>query len=200
MSIEQRVKTTVEGTVERFGKFTSNMWMYEDKEIHSHEDLDPLCSDIVYCITYTDGSLYIGKKTVRSMSVLPILKTRTRDDGTLITRHVLRDEDGKIITSKTARKAARARGLKATAELYEEVFTDKPFLKYEGSSAETEGYDIARKDIIYQCAGKKTATYLEAMLLFNENAIFDDQYLNSNILGTMFDNSLDDLIETKGTE
>ena len=197
MSIEQRVKTTVKGTVERFGKFTSNMWMYEDKEIHSHDDLDPLCSDIVYCITYTDGSLYIGKKTVRSMSVLPILKTRTRDDGTLITRHVLRDEDGKIITSKTARKAARARGLKATAELYEEVFTDKPFLKYEGSSAETEGYDIARKDIIYQCAGKKTATYLEAMLLFNENAIFDDQYLNSNILGTMFDNSLDDLIETK---
>jgi len=173
------------------------MWIYEDKEIHSHDDLDPLCSDIVYCITYTDGSLYIGKKTVRSHSVLPTRKTKGRLNARLITRHVLRDEDGKIITSKAARKAARARGLKAKAEFYEEVFTDKPFLKYEGSSAETEGYEIARKDIIYQCAGKKTATYLEAMLLFNENAIFDDQYLNSNILGTMFDNSLDDLIETK---
>ncbi len=195
---EPRVKTTVPGTVERIGKFISNdRWYYEDEEINGHSDLDPMCTDIVYCITYTDGSLYIGKKTIRSMSVLPVLKTKTRDDGNIITRHILRDEEGKIIVGKAARKTARARGLKAKAELYEEVVTDKPFMGYEGSSKETEGYVIARKDIIYQCAGKKTATYLEAMLLFNENAIFDDQYLNSNILGTMFDNSLDDLIETE---
>ena len=173
------------------------MWIYEEKEIKSHTDLDPLCSDIVYCITYTDGSLYIGKKTVRSVSVLPVLKTKTRDDGNIITRHILRDEKGKIITGKAARKEARARGIKAKAELYEEVFTDKPFINYEGSSSETEGYVIARKDIIYQCADKRSATYLEAMLLFNENAVFDDQYLNSNILGSHFDNALDGLIETK---
>jgi hypothetical protein len=171
------------------------MWYYEGKEIHSHEDLDPQCTDIVYCITYTDGSLYIGKKTVRSLSVLPALKTKTRDGGNFITRHILRDEEGKIITSRKARKEARARGLKAKAELFEEVFTDKPFIKYEGSCKETEGYEIARKDIIYQCTNKKTATYLEAMLLFEENAIFDPQYLNSNILGSFFDNSLDGLIE-----
>jgi hypothetical protein len=173
------------------------MWIYEDKEIHSHDDLDPLCTDIVYCITYTDGSLYIGKKVVRSKSILPVLKTKVRDEANVITRHILRDEEGKIIVGKAAKKAARAKGIKAKAELYEELVTDKPFINYEGSSSETEGYEIARKDIIYQCADKKSATYLEAMLLFNENAIFDSQYLNSNILGSFYDNSLEGLIETK---
>ena len=79
--------------------------------------------------------------------------------------------------------------------MYEEVFTDKPFVKYEGSCKEVGDRVICRKDIIYQCSNKKTATYLEAMLLFNENALFDDQYLNSNILGSLYDNSLDGLIE-----
>jgi len=171
------------------------MWIYEDKEIHGHEDLDPLCTDFVYCITYTDGTLYIGKKVCRSTSILPVLKTKVREDSNIITRHILRDEDGKIITSKLARKQARARGLKAKAELYEEVFTDKPFVKYEGSCKEVGDRVICRKDIIYQCSNKKTSTYLEAMLLFNENALFDDQYLNSNILGSLYDNSLDGLIE-----
>ena len=86
------------------------------------------------------------------MSVLPVLKTRTRDDGNLITRHILRGDDGKIITSKAARKAARLAGVKAKAELFEEVFTDKPFMKYEGSCKETDGLVIASKEILYgQC-------------------------------------------------
>ncbi len=174
------------------------MWYYEEtQQIESHEDLDPLCTDIVYCITYRDGSRYIGKKTVRSISVLPVLKTKARVGSNLITRHILRDEKGKIITSKAAKREARTRGLTARAELYEEAFTDKPFINYEGSSKETEGYVIARKDIIFQCANKKAATYLEAMLLFNESAVVDPQYLNSNILGSFFEDSLNGLIETK---
>lgn len=43
------------------------MWMYNDKEIHSHADLHPDCTDFVYVITFTDGRKYIGKKTVRSI-------------------------------------------------------------------------------------------------------------------------------------
>jgi len=171
------------------------MWTYEGKEITEHSDLDPLCTDIVYCIYYTSGHKYIGKKVVRSISVLPVLKTRTRDDGNMITRHILRDEDGRILTSKAARKAARARGIKAKAELYEEVSTTKPFVNYEGSSKETEGYTIAAKEIVYQCSNKMSSTYLEAMLLFSENALVDPEYLNSNILGKFYDNCLDGLIE-----
>ena len=60
--MEQRVKTTVPGTVTRVGKFITNGWTYEGKDIHGHSDLDPLCTDIVYIIHYTNGQMYIGKK------------------------------------------------------------------------------------------------------------------------------------------
>ena len=43
------------------------MWVYRGKEIHSHEDLNSECTDIVYEITYRDGRKYIGKKTVASV-------------------------------------------------------------------------------------------------------------------------------------
>jgi hypothetical protein len=43
------------------------MWVYKDKEIHSHDDLFPECTDIVYELLFSDGTKYIGKKTVKSM-------------------------------------------------------------------------------------------------------------------------------------
>ena len=42
-------------------------WTFEDKEVKSHEDLHPDCTDFVYLITYEDGRKYIGKKRVRSI-------------------------------------------------------------------------------------------------------------------------------------
>jgi len=54
------------------------MWVYKDKEIHSHDDLLPECTDIVYEITYECGSKYIGKKAVRSMRLKPPLKGKKR--------------------------------------------------------------------------------------------------------------------------
>ena len=42
-------------------------WIYEDKEVKSHEDLHPDCTDFVYRITYNDGRKYIGKKRVRAI-------------------------------------------------------------------------------------------------------------------------------------
>jgi len=175
------------------------MWIYKDKEIKSHSDLHKDCTDIVYIIMYTSENLYIGKKTVRSTSLLPKLKTKVREGARTITRHILRDEQGNIITSKADRKKARARGLKAKAELYEEVITDKPFIDYKGSHKEAEDLEIVKKEIIYQCSNKKTATYLEAMLLFSEDVLFSDIFLNENILGSFYDNSLDGLIGLEKT-
>jgi len=43
------------------------MWLYNYKEIHSHEDLLPECTDIVYLIEYTNGKRYIGMKRVRAV-------------------------------------------------------------------------------------------------------------------------------------
>jgi hypothetical protein len=136
-------------------------WTYEGKEIKSHEDLDPLCTDIVYCIYYTNGQMYFGKKRVRAMRRLKPTKAQLA-----IRKNYVRKE-----------------------------IKDLPFLDYVGSSKETEGLEIAAKEIIYQCSTKQTATYLEAMLLFDVNALIDPLYVNSNILGSFFDSALNGLIE-----
>jgi hypothetical protein len=70
-------------------------------------------------------------------------------------------------------------------------------MKYKGSSAETLDRVPVRKEILYQCSNKKTSTYIEAALLFEVNAIFNDDYLNKNIQGCFFDNDLDGLIKTE---
>lgn len=74
---------------------------------------------------------------------------------------------------------------------------DLPFKDYVGSSKETEGEVVVSKEILYQTATKKAATYIEAGILFNENAIFDDEYLNLNIIGKFFDNDLDGLLDSE---
>ena len=42
------------------------MWLYKEKEIHSHEDLPDSCTNIVYVITYESGKYYLGKKQIRA--------------------------------------------------------------------------------------------------------------------------------------
>ena len=137
------------------------MWIYKQKEITSHNDLLPDCTDIVYCIYYKSGKRYIGKKTVRSMRRLKPTKAQLK-----------------------IRKNYKRVELK-----------NSPFINYTGSSKETEGHEIDYKEILYQCSTKKAATYIETAILFNENAIFDDDYLNLNISGRFFDSDLDGLLD-----
>lgn len=75
------------------------------------------------------------------------------------------------------------------------LLTKLPFVKYEGSHESASELEISEKEILYQCKTKKAATYLEAALLFHYDAVFDPVYLNENISGTFYDNSLDGLIE-----
>ena len=74
---------------------------------------------------------------------------------------------------------------------------DIPFKDYEGSSKETEGEEVASKEILFQCSTKKAATYIEAAILFGEHSIFEETYLNKNILGKFFDNDLDGLLDNE---
>ena len=69
-----------------------------------------------------------------------------------------------------------------------------PFVNYAGSHEQSQLLVPVTKQIIYQCRQRKAATYLEAELLFEHEAIFKDKYLNENISGTFFKNSLDGLI------
>ncbi len=137
------------------------MWIYKGKEIHSHEDLLPGCTDFVYLITYTNGQMYIGKKTVRSIRRLKPTKAQLK-----IRKNFVRKE-----------------------------MKNLPFVGYKGSHDKVLDLDIKEKEIIYQCNTKKAATYLETGMLFHYDCIFDKNYVNENIAGTHFDNSLDGLLE-----
>jgi len=101
----------------------------------------------------------------------------------------------KYIGKKTCRSMRRLKPTKKQLEIrknYKRIeFKDIPFINYVGSSKETENEVVERKEILHQCSSKKTATYIEAAILFEENALFDDSYLNKNISGVFFDNSLD---------
>lgn len=105
----------------------------------------------------------------------------------------------KYIGKRTVRSMRR---LKPTVEQlkirknYKRVeMKNLPFANYEGSSKETEGQVLVRKEILYQCSTKKAATYIETALLFEHEAIFSEEFLNKNILGSFFDNDLDGLLQ-----
>ena len=99
----------------------------------------------------------------------------------------------KYIGKKTARGWRTLPPLKGHKRK-RKVLKDVPFVKYEGSH-KVEGLTVKSKTILYQCKGKKAATYIECALLFGNNAIFEDEYINENISGKFFDNDLDGLLD-----
>lgn len=137
------------------------MWLFDYKEIFTHADLLPGCTDFVYRINYNNGQTYIGKKTVRSIRRLKPTKAQLAQRKNYVRKELI----------------------------------ELPFINYEGSHTLAADLTIDAKQILYQCNTKKAATYLEAALLFHYDALFDPTYLNENISGTFFDNSLDGLLE-----
>lgn len=114
--------------------------------------------------------------------------------------YVITYESGKKYIGKKAVRSMRR--LKPTKEQlkirknYKRVeLKNLPFIKYEGSSSETENEIVQHKEILYQCSTRKAATYIECAMLFGEHAIFDENYLNKNISGTFFDSDLKGLLD-----
>jgi len=138
------------------------MWEFEGKEIKSHYDLHPDCTDIVYLIIFEGDKKYLGKKCVRSLRRLKPTKAQLKIRKNYVRREV----------------------------------KNQPFIHYNGSSDNTKNLKVLHKEILYQCSTKKTATYIEAALLFEYDVLFSNEYLNENVLGSFYDNSLEGLIET----
>lgn len=136
-------------------------WTYKGKEIKSHDDLHPDCTDFVYELRFTDGTKYIGKKTVRSIRRLKPTKEQLK-----IRKNYVRKE-----------------------------LKNLPFVRYTGSSDENTNKVLVSKEILYQSSNKKTATYIETALLFENDVLFNDTFNNKNIGGVYFDNSLEGLID-----
>jgi len=92
---------------------------------------------------------------------------------------------------KSVRKKPPLKGKKRCRR----ILTNLPFVEYTGSSDLTNELVVLSKEILYQCSNKRAATYLETSLLFKHDVLFDDTYVNANISGKMFGNSLDGLLE-----
>lgn len=105
----------------------------------------------------------------------------------------------RYIGKKTVRSVRKKKPTKAQLRIRKNYvrkeLTDLPFLKYEGSHGNADNMVIESKEIFYQCSDKKAATYIETVFLFHYNVLFDDNFLNENISGTFFDNSLEGLLE-----
>ena len=96
------------------------------------------------------------------------------------------------------KKAVRAIRRKPPLKGYKRnrrIMTNLPFVNYQGSHDKAKEYVAVKKEIVYQCSKRKAATYLEAELLFKHEAIFLDKFVNENISGVFFSNSMDGLLE-----
>lgn len=67
---------------------------------------------------------------------------------------------------------------------------DLKFTDYEGSSKNTVGLIISKKEIIELASSNRQLTYLESKTLFQLNVLEDDRFLNQNILGRFFKGNL----------
>jgi hypothetical protein len=120
-------------------------------------------------------------------------------DCTDIVYRLLYESGKKYIGKKAVRSMRRLKPTKAQLKIrknYKRVeLKNLPFADYEGSSLETLGEIVVNKEILYQCSARKAATYIECAMLFGENAIFEDEYLNKNISGTFYDSDLNGLLD-----
>lgn len=103
--------------------------------------------------------------------------------------------DGRKYIGKKAVRAMRRRPPLKGYKRNRRIMKDLPFKNYKGSHDEAKILPILRKEILFQCSTRKTATYLEMTLMVHHNVLFEKQFINENIGGTFFSNSLDGVLD-----
>lgn len=141
------------------------MWLYQDKEILSLEDMPEGTYGFIYQITHTPtNKKYIGKKVM------------------YFTRKV------KLTKKEIAEQTGPGR--KPTTKL---VTKESDWASYYGSNKEflsltrTFPKEEFQKEILELATGKKMLTYYECKYLFKYGAIENNElYYNDNILGKFY--------------
>lgn len=141
-------------------------WTYEDKPF---TELPEGTFGFVYCISYTDGTHYIGKKQCITEVQLPALK-----------HGVIRPNASYRI----------GRNIKGKRVQFDVIKKESAWRNYTGSSKLTVGKTIASKHILAIAESKRQLTYLETKYLFCYEAIEDPTFINENILGKFFRDNL----------
>jgi hypothetical protein len=141
------------------------MWLYQNKEIHSLEDLPQDTYGFIYIVTHSpSGKSYIGKK-----SLFHNVKKK-------LTKKQLAEQTG--------------RGRKSTTEVIQK---ESDWKTYYGSAKPIldlikEGkQEEFTREILQLVPNKKLLTYYECKYLFMLGVIEQqDGYFNDNILGKFF--------------
>jgi len=114
----------------------------------------------IYCITYSDGKRYVGKKNFYKRLTLPALKTNKKRAGH--TSFIRKRKNNRL----------------ALLEITEK---ESDWKTYEGSSQLTTDKEIVCKEIIDIAKSKRHLTYLEVKHLFVLEVLEKEEYLNENI-------------------
>jgi len=109
--------------------------------------------------------------------------------------YVITYDDGRYYIGKKAVRAIRKKPPLKGYKRSRRIMTNLPFINYQGSHEKVKELTPVAKTIIHQCSKRKAATYLEMEILVRQRAIFRDSYINENIGGKFFRNSLDGLIK-----
>ena len=143
-------------------------WLLNGEAV-SHDFIPSEYIGFIYVISYTDGTKYIGKKNFWTTKEMDSLKSGKKRDGHI--EYVGRNRGGKRVYR-------------------ERVKTEMNWRRYNGSSAYTDGKEIQSKEILMMCKEKIDLTYWETYYLMERNVLFDDKYLNQNILGKFYSGQL----------
>jgi len=109
--------------------------------------------------------------------------------------YVITYDDGRKYIGKKAVRAVRRKPPLKGYKRNRRIMTNLPFKNYQGSHEQAKDLTPVVKEILYQCSQRKAATYLETELLFEHCAVLRETYVNENIGGTFFSNSLDGLLK-----
>ena len=134
-------------------------------------ELDPIIYGFIYEIEYSDGDRYIGaKKAVSELEMNCLANGEPRDHHVCF---VNRRKGGKIIRKEKIRKPSN-------------------WKKYEGSYKQksNETMEIKKKTIIDFCFCKKDLTVSEVKFILLRNALYDESYRNSQVLGKIFSHEI----------
>jgi len=110
----------------------------------------------IYLIEYTDGTKYIGKKNCFTY------------------------------TKKNFGKKRLAKVIDRRLKTYETVIKESNWRSYNGSTKLSMDKTISDKQILMFCNNKTDLTYYEAVYLFYFDVLFDESFLNANILGKFY--------------
>lgn len=153
-------------------------WLYEGKPFTGNLDNH---FGFIYYIEYECGKHYIGQKAFGTRSTLAARKDGVQRENSI------RIQKRKPMTKEDleARSKAQIRtNVKTKLVPFDVVMKESKWQNYEGSSEDAKDFVVKEKHIMHLCPSKRNMTYMETKLLFLNEVLEDENYINKSILGT----------------